>query len=253
MLFRSYRTIRLRSTIRLPVILIEGSPSELDSQSRIDVLAIVAGGSDELPQGPGSFAVMDDGSYLVADPVRKRLAIYDSKGSYRSQWPIGFAAGSVSEITRGLYRVVDAQSSDEHVYDDQGRSVSAVPAAAQPPLEAMLTSPTQGVITGGQPGKQIKVILQSGTERLISLQPLSTGGNGAVYVAMEVGASGGESISVSKRVRKYSPGGELISEVTDIPLDYYLVPNDELRLDKDVLYQMAPSRTEIRMNSWDMK
>jgi hypothetical protein len=246
----SPRDVALSATIRLPVVLLERNLSGSNIQSRPDALAVITGGPDEPPQGPGSFAVMDDGAYLVADPVRKRMAVYDSDGRYRSQWTLGFAADSVTHLSNGAFRIRESVSGEARLYDSGGKLNTQTPPAEQP-LEARLAGPNEGVITGRQSAKPLSVKFESGAVHLISLEPLASGPDGAVYVALEV-SPGGDAIEISKRVRKYAPDGTLVSEVPDIPLDYYFAPNDELRVEKGVLYQMAPSRTEIRMNRWDM-
>src|ERR1051325_10893615 len=51
-------------------------------------LTLTAGAADEPPEGPTGFDVMPDGGFLVADPVRSRLASFDSQGKFRWDLPI---------------------------------------------------------------------------------------------------------------------------------------------------------------------
>ena len=87
--------------------------------------------------------------------------------------------------------------------------------------------------------------------RLLSIESLGTDSQGNTYVALEA-TTGGEQVNVCKYVRKYSVDGKVISEISDIPLDYYVGPVNELRVRKGVLYQMRTTPSELQMNEWDV-
>ena len=88
---------------------------------------------------------------------------------------------------------------------------------------------------------------------LLSLESLAIDREGDTFVALETTArgEGPEAIDLTKYVRRYSSDGNLLREIADIPLDYYVPPVDELRVHKGVVYQLQTTSSEVRVNVWD--
>jgi hypothetical protein len=247
------RTEAVGATIRFPVLLVEaGAPDSVLAQ-RPEALAVLAGGPDEPPQGPTGFELSAKDGYLISDPARKRVALFDAKGGYLGQWPVGFPVESITVTSNDSYRLHPSDSSPDRYVDGEGRPRVASDIGSEGPrLEARLTGPTAAVIQGRPSGGPLNVTFESGSLRLISIEPLGIAPNGTSYVALEV-SGGGEVVNVQKLVRAYSPAGKLTSEVTNIPLDYEFAPVDELKVRRGVLYQLSPRKTEIRINRWSVE
>jgi hypothetical protein len=85
---------------------------------------------------------------------------------------------------------------------------------------------------------------------MVSVRRLGTDVRQRTYVAIEA-AFPGPRVDVRKIVRQYAPGGQLLAEMLDVPLDYAVHPVDEFRIRDGVVYQLMPKSTEVRINIWD--
>src|SRR5262249_43322768 len=81
----------------------------------IDTLLVSAGGQDELPAGPSAFDVFDDGSFLIADPLRQRLAVFDAKGKFLRELKVGFAVDSLTITANGSIQIRQANTGDTYL------------------------------------------------------------------------------------------------------------------------------------------
>jgi hypothetical protein len=224
-------------------------------QGPIDTLLVSPGGPDEPAEGASTFDVFEDGSFLIADPLRQRLAIFDSRGKFLRESKVGFAVDSLTITTDGLIQVRQANTGEMYLLDSQGRPRPAErvfePQVGEARLVDGKSATVQLLTPDGGHGKLLQVKFEKSGLRLLSIESLATDRAGNTYVALEAAASGGQ-IDVSKYVRKYSADGKLISEISDIPLGYYISPVNELRIRKGILYQMMTTSSEIQMNEWDM-
>jgi len=249
------RTISLTRVVRIPVTKLNTQETAATVGGDVGTLTLSAEAPDEPPEGPNGFDVVDDGSFLVTDPLRRRIAVFDSQGKFRQEWKIGFAADSVTVIPSSLILVREASTGQLHAFDGKGQSRPAEGAALPEPETARLLSATRGSVTrsaGGTSGV-LEVQLDKPGLRLLSLQSLATDREGNTYVALETTAGGEttEGINLNKYVRKYSKDGKLVCEITDIPLDYYVRPVDELRVHQGIVYQLMTTNSEVRINVWD--
>jgi len=220
---------------------------------------IAPGAVDERPEGPDSFDVLDDGSLLVTDPIRNRIAVFDSQGKFRQTWKIGFAADSVTALANGLILVREARTGQSHAFSAEGRSLPAEHTVLPDLGEARILTGNGGVVTrpavGKSQGGSLAIQFDRPGSALLSLEVLATDSGGNTYVALEstTGSREADEINVNKYVRKYSADGKLVDEIADIALDYYVTPVDELRVRRGVVYQLLTTNTEVRINVWDMK
>ncbi len=248
------RTISLARVVRIPLTSLSSQETGRSAPNDANTLMVSTGGPDEPPVGTAAFDVFDDGSFLIADPLRKRLAIFDGKGKFQRELIIGFAADDVTIMPNGLIQVRDSRSGDTVLFDRQGQQRSSEGAAPPQIGEARLLSGKSGAVTrpsaGG--GGSLQVQFDKIGLRLLSIESLATDREGNTYVALEATA-GSDVVDVSKYVRKYAANGKLLAEVADIPLGYYILPVNEFRIRNDTLYQLMTTRSEVQMNEWDWK
>lgn len=221
-------------------------------------LTISESGEDELPQGPQSFDVLHDGGFAITDPLQRRIVFYDRSGKYLEAWQIGFPASRVRIIDDAFLEVVKATSGDTILLDDNGqiypaRSRTRDQLSIPNRGETKLVRLNRGVIsrprTRGQEPGTLEINFQSDTTRMIALQDLGMDKEGNSYVAMET-THGTDTIDIIKLIRKYSPGGNILGQINDISLDYYIHPVDEFRIKNGQIYQMQPKQNELLINVW---
>ena len=249
------RVIPVTRVVRIPLIALnDGMTANLATD--FSGLAVSRGGVDETPEGPDSFDVNDNGSFLVTNPLLGRLSQFRPEGKFQRSWPLGFAADGVNILPDKTVEVQEARTSTVYVLDQKGELHLSTPRTSN--ASARITSPSTGVIawSARNPGSssKIDVKLDRPGFTLLSLQLLGTGEDGSAYVALEStpGAKGEEGINVNKSVRRYSPAGKLLSQTDDIPLDYYVTPADELRVHKGFVYQLMTTPSEVQLNVWNM-
>jgi hypothetical protein len=248
----SVRNVAVTRVVHIPVT-VGGPQGNPEPAGRVETsLLISPGASDELPEGPEGFDLLNDGTLLIADPLRNRLAAFDSQGAFRQEWRIGFAADSVAATPGGLIFVREASTGTLHAFDGSGRQrpAEAVPSPPQA-REARLLTPYHGIVLRSPPGRApLDVTFDRPGFRLLSLEDLGSDEAGDSYVALEATA-GGEAVEVSKIVRRYNSQGQLVAEITDMRVDYYVPPVDEIRVHQGFVYQLMSTESEIAINVWD--
>jgi hypothetical protein len=252
------RTIPLARVIRFPIKILRGPDIEGTKTTDSAILTVSPGAVEEQPEGPSSFDVLEDGSIVLSDPLRSRLAVFDALGKFRQSWKIGFAADSVTSLANGLILVREASSGQVHVFDKDGRSRLTERLSLPERPEAHLINGNSGTVmrptAEGAAGGTLAIQFEKAGSTLISIEFLATGSTGDTYVALEstTGGKEADAINLNKYVRKYAADGSLISEIKDIPLDYYIPPVDELRVHKGMVYQLYTTESEVRINLWNM-
>jgi hypothetical protein len=250
-------TIRLARVIRIPVSTIGTQDPTKSPSVAPATLMLSPGAKDELPDGPDGFDVLDDGSLLITDPLRGQVSSFDSAGKFRKAWKIGFAADSLTAIANDVVVVRESSTEQLHVFDREGQ--------ARPSERGTLPERPQAQVVAGQNrgritrpaidsahGGPLEIQFDKPGITLVSLESLGTDHKGDTYVALESTSGGSpEAISVNKYVRRYSAEGKLLCEISDIPLDYYVPPVDELRVHKGIVYQLQTTSSEVRVNVWD--
>lgn len=256
----SVRAIPLTRTIRIPAQIMTSDTSLAPWRLNAGLLTTTSGGEDELPQGPESFEVLPDGGFVIADPLQRRVVFFDSLGNYVAVWPIGLAVNSITLREGGEFAVRQANSGDYFFIDQRGQ---VLPQSAQPrrrggnaaPAEARLLDRNRGRIgeprSRGAAGGGLEITFESDTTQMVSLQNLGTDAQGHIYAALEITSGSSTVIDLRKIVRKYTPEGKLLAQILDIPLEAEIAPVDELRLHRGCVYQLVPTRTEVRINVWD--
>lgn len=253
------RDIPLSRVVRIPAQFLPADTSRAALRQNPGVLTVTPKHEDELPQGPDGFEVLQDGGFVITDPLQRRLVFYDSLGNYNAAWPIGFAANSVTGLANGEFEVRQANSGEIFLFDKNGRpqpsrSRARSRGTGSKPDEARLLDLNRGVIarprTRGSAAGDLQINFKSDSTQMISLQNLGTDSRGNTYVALEA-ARGSDAIDVQKIIRKYAGNNELLGQITGIPLDYYLPPVDEFRLRAGRVYQLLPQEKEVLINIWN--
>ena len=245
------RTVEIGRAVRIPVA--NDVESAAAGEGDPAKLTVSLGRPDELPEGPDGFDVTGDGYFLITDPLRKRIAVFDSNGAYRSEWRVGFAADSVTVLSGNLVQVREARPGAVRLFDKDGKP-AAGSTSQEEPAEARLTGPDAGVVTwraaSGQPGRPLGVKFEKSGLKLLSLQGVAMDSAGDTYVAIE-STAGGDAVDVKKIVRRYSADGRAVSETTDLPVDYFVRPTDEIRIHNGTVYQLMTTKSEVRINTWN--
>ncbi len=250
-------TIPLTQVLRIPISTL-GAPATAESLNVAPATLLVStGAADEPPWGPSGFDVLDDGSLLIADPLRSRVSFFDSHGEFRKAWKIGFAADSLTVTAKGVVLVREATTGQLHAFDREGKALPTEEGTLPEQAEARVLNTKNGTIrrpaAGNSQGGLLEVKFDRPGLTLVSLEALAIDQKGDTYVALETSANGdaAEGINVNKYVRRYSSDGKLLCEIADIPLDYYISPVDELRVHKGLVYQLQTTSSEVRINVWD--
>ena len=244
-------------TVRVPVRML----SSITPESMLEdpgALTISAGGEDELPQGPQSFDVFNDGSFVITDPLQRRIVFYDSLGQYLEAWQIGFPANHIIVREDAFLEATKATSGDTFLIDDNGQihpaNMRTRSQVSKPNRgEAKRLGLNRGVIfrprTRGKEQGTLEINFKSDSTQMIALLDLGIDRQGNTYVALET-THGKESIDIIKYIRKYSSWGKIIFQINDISLDYFIHPEDEFRIKNGRIYQMQPAQSELLINVW---
>ena len=250
------RQVSLARTVHIAIALLNAQAGDAVMGQESSTLLVSPGAPDESPEGPDSFDVLEDGRVAIADPLRRRIAMFDAQGKFLQAWKIGFAADMVMALPSGSVLVREANTGDVRVFNTAGEAASSGQITVPAPPEARLLSAARGSVqvpsNGGGRGGTIDVRFERPGLRLLSLESLGTDSQGNTYVALETTAGGDttEGISVQKLVRRYDSAGKPVAEIADIPLDYYVTPLDELRVHNGVVYQLIPTQSEVWINVW---
>jgi len=247
--------VPLSQTVRIPVNMLGASEQPDTRDTSIPTLLVSKGAVDELPEGPASFDVLQDGSIVIVDPLRKRICVFDPQGKFRKAWKIGFAADSVTLLRSGLLAIEESGTDILHVFDRDGIAKPQESAVIPKYGDARVLSGTSGVVNRVSAGeaRSLEVNYDRQGSRLLSLQVLANDTEGNTFVAVEGTAAGdsGEEIRLNKAIRRYSSDGTLSREVSDIPLDYYVAAVDEVRVRDGKVYQLLTTNSEVRINVWN--
>ena len=251
--------IPLTGVLRIPVNTLGPQDSVESPNPASNTLTISQGAPDEPPEGPDGFDVLDDGSLLITDPLRGQISSFDSTGKFRKVWKIGFAADSLTAIPSGMVLVREASTGRLYAFDREGNVRQTESPALPERAEArVLLGKNRGSVMrptiGDAGGGPLEVRFDKPGSTLLSLESLATDARGDSYVALEATTSGAiyDEIDLNKYVRRYSPDGRLLGEIAGIPLDYYVNPVDELRVHDGLLYQLQTTKSEVRINVWNM-
>ncbi len=249
---RETAVIPLARTISIPAFIDGGDAS---------VLTYSNDGGDEPAEGPATFDLTSDGGFVISDPLRRRLVFYDAAGRFRNDMALPMAAEHVRVLPDNSRSVVRASTGQRYIFPVDGAGRYQPPRAATPAdpdpdasdegtavLESAGAARVSAATAGSQP---VAVRFEAPGEGMVSVRRIGSDTRGRTYVAIE-SAAPGSTVQVHKRIRKYAASGEIVAEIPDIPLDYYVHPDDEFRVRGGVVYQLLPRATGVRINIWDM-
>src|SRR5260370_1972974 len=143
----------LARVVRIPLTTLSSQETGRSAPNDVNTLMASTGGPDAPPDGLAAFDVFDDGTFLIADPLGKRLAIFDAKGKFQRELTIGLAVDDVAIMPNGLVRVRDSHTGETILFDRQGQQSTSENTAQSarrvvrlygnflPPLPQLLSSP----------------------------------------------------------------------------------------------------------------
>ncbi len=265
--------LTLVETVELPTRILQ-SDEFIDTYGENE-LVILDGGEDELPIGPQGFDVLDGGGFVVADPLRSRLAFFDSTGTYLASCRLELPAMSVTRVgnqfeVRDLKsgkwyraRLLEGEVGSECIVEDAPEGSVGVRAAEEGGDATLNRSlPNTGTIdwtVGSRADRTpLQVTWESDTTNMVSLQGIgpvagSTRalGDELMVVAVEAARSA-ETIQLTKEIQVYDTSNRLVASVPNLSIDYLIAPVNEFRVHGTRLYQFYPKREGIRINVWSL-
>lgn len=254
------RRVTLTRVVRIPVRVLTADTSRAALRENPGVLTLTSGAADELPQGPTGFEVLAGGGLVITDPLERRLVFYDSLGNFLRELRTGFAAATIARLPNDELEVSEATSGSFYALEQNGQfrlvadSLRRLSAQAQD--QARLLNSQRGLIirAGALGGVADTLVIDfdgAGGAQMVSLQSLGQEARGDTYVALEITSGASEAVAVQKRIRRYAADGTWLVEITDLPLDYFVTPEEEFRVRNGVVYQLLPRSNEVLINIWD--
>ncbi len=247
--------------VHIPLYMLASKQDGEKLRGNLGALAATPGGTDEPPRGPESFDVLEDGGFVVTDPLQDRLVLYDSLGRYSKALQIGLSASSVSFVRGGTLEVWEASTGHFFQLDQRGgrKSIESTEVHKRVAFEhgvSRMTGANRGIITDRPHrvksiGDTLRVDFDSDSTQMVSLQSLGVDREGYTYVQVEAAVAGKE-IEIKNIIRKYSPDGRMACQIVDIPSGYYVTPTDAFRVRWGKVYQFLPRESEVRINVWDI-
>jgi hypothetical protein len=253
-------TITIKRTIRIPVQVINVSNSQDTTMENPGILSVTGGAAEELPLGPEGFDVLDDGGFVITDPLKKRIVFYESLGNYRDQLILNMAVNAVTLGYDSSLEVRKSNSGDIYVVDKNGlislpENKTGLRSYETDKGIAKILEVNRGIISRPSnldiKAPELEITFESDSAQMISLQHLETDSKANTYVALET-TPGTDIITINKIIRKYGPDGNLISQIIDIPLDYYVYPTRGFRVKNGKVYQLYTRKEAVFINVWDM-
>jgi hypothetical protein len=220
-------------------------------------LLVRSASEDEQAVGPNSFDIGDDGTILVSDPVRERIAVFKTSADnkvavYKSEFNLSFA-GILKELGPLTARVQSLEL-------DHGKNISNAklgvkesdPELAAEP--AVLSGNNQAVVSRTFQDKStspLKLGFIGAGEDLVSIAGLGTDQYGYTFCLLEIGRPGNQ-IDVRRVIRKYAKDGRLAAEIANIPEQQDISPVKEFTVRSGVVYQMVVGKSGTILNHWDL-
>jgi hypothetical protein len=246
------REISAFRTISIPVQWVD------ETEPVPEKLTLRRGGEDELPQGPTSFDVITDGSFVIADPLLRRIVRYDSLGQFMADTDVGMRISRVRMETDGDLYLKNFSTATEYMLTED---------AGIMPVDTSLKSRDidsghQVKISGRDRGtilrqgmrsledNAIDVRFESDSTQMIAMQYLGADEENNPVVALET-TGGDATIDIIKIIRKYGSDGTPLCQFRDISADYFVYPEDAFRVHGDYVYQFVPRETDVMIKVWD--
>ena len=246
------RELSALRTISIPVQWIdEAEPVE-------EKLTLRKGGEDELPQGPSSFDVMADRSFVIADPLLRRIVRYDSLGNFISATDVGMRVSRVRRETDGDLYLKNFSTDAEYMLTEDAGIMPVDTSLKSRDIDSghqvKISGRDQGTIfrqgVRSLEDNSIDVRFKSDSTQMIAMQYLGADEENNPVVALET-TGGNVTIDIIKIIRKYSVDGTPMCQFRDIAVDYAVYPEDAFRVHGDYVYQFVPRETDVMIKVWD--
>jgi hypothetical protein len=227
-------------------------PTVLSTRRNSDasLLTILEGGKDELPEGPDAFAVFADGRLAINDPLNHRVAIYSQNGRFKSSIPTKYRPDAINIDDQGRLEIRDSTSNTWYLLALGGEQAVARESDDLQTDKVTLSSDRQNAsVTITESGKRKTFLIAALPQPLASVEFIARDTPSTVVLAIEIVAAG-DGLNVMTRVRRYRTDGVLISEISDVPNDYYIFPDTAFQVKNSVLYQLQPRKSGVQINIW---
>jgi|WetSurMetagenome_2_1015567.scaffolds.fasta_scaffold170783_2 hypothetical protein len=253
--------LEISRIVRIPVLLLGDLQREQLPPNQSRFLAISPGSEDELPEGPSAFEVLDDGGFIISDPLLNRMVVYDGTGNFKRAFHLGFAADEVIQLENGALRVRRATTDLMYQLDSNGsirpldREMRIRPDVAGAGI-ARRVALDHGIVADRMQGHEritdpLDIHYRSDTTQMVALQSLASSVEGFTFVSLTVNVQGADAVKTKTFVRKYSRKGELLCQTAECPGDYYVYPANPLRVRNNMIYQMIPGKDVVTINIWN--
>jgi hypothetical protein len=248
--------ISLYKTIEIPVQLFTGSGANLDAEK----LTIFIGREDEMPEGPTSFDVRQNGDLVICDPLLQRVVVYDSLGRYIRQLELHLPVSRIQTINGDdSWKLQIASSGEYFLLDSRATSSSLRMQPVQEGFDddqnrAILLKENKGIVFKSSKGNQTidSFNVNFGSqEKLISIQNFGTDQKGNTMVGLE-SARGTDSVLVNRIIQKYNNKNVLVAQIRDIDVNLFVYPIDQFRIRNERCFQMIPLKDKVIIHIWKL-
>jgi len=223
-------------------------------------IGFMPGAEDELPEGPQSFTVLNNGTIVIADPLKLRLAFFDPSGAFLRDIRTGFAMKRLYSTTYGVLVVENAITGEWTRISEKGtmdpHPLSARAGEPSSDVKVGFIKPNLGEIrlpaAGTRSATAIPIYYASDDATMIALRCLGREERGKIYVLLET-TRGSAEIEIRQIIRKYTAKGRLICQIEDIPVGNFISPFDEFCIVEGTVYHLLINQDEIVISEWDTK
>lgn len=235
-----------RAEVRIAALLIEpGAP--LADKAAVHLPSMTKAAEDHLPRGPAAFEIGSKGELILADPLRNRLVIFDSKGSFQREIAVGFAVDRIRETASGEYTVRRATTGATYLLR-KGKPPAPLSAPKSTVSVATRTASGLTIEHAGKP--PIRIEPKPG-ERLLSAVVLDVDELGSTHVLVESAPASKSSIVGARRsVQRFNREGSVVSALDDISGEQFIPSDHDVIVRRGRVYQLLTRSGEIVLKSW---
>ncbi|MCC6771588.1 MAG: hypothetical protein IT360_10310 [Gemmatimonadaceae bacterium] len=199
--------------------------------------------TDELPIGPTSLAVTDDGSIFVVDPLQESVVLFSADGRLRSRIHVGFAADRLA-LVRGVLWV--QRANDGVAFEVTGDGAVRMVAGGAPFSTDSTLLDSGGDVRFISALETLRLDAPTAPGRLMSARWIATDQDSTRWIAYEF-VREDSLVSVTTVIAKHGRDGRRLGEAAFDHPDVDIPPVDEFATRNGMIYQLLPSRLGTRI------